>query len=108
MASHMKLDAKAFQPEKVPPPERVFDNRHEKKGYAMKKPPPVIADLAKVNALNAQGCAACGRKFELGEPIVMACGAWDGPPRYIHAGEAVFDPSAGTYVERRCFESKKG
>ena len=74
----------------------------------MKKPPTVIVDLEKLNTLNAEGCAGCGRKFELGEPIVMACGAWDGPPRYVHDKEAVFDSQTGTYVERRCYESKKG
>lgn len=74
----------------------------------MQKPPTVIVDLEKINTLNADGCAGCGRKFELGEAIVLACGAWDGPPRYIHEKEAVFDPQTRSYVERRCYESKKG
>ena len=74
----------------------------------MPKPPTIIVDLEKLNTLNSEGCAGCGRKFELGEPIVMACGAWDGPPKYIHAKEAVFDQKTASYVERRCYESTRG
>ena len=80
---------------------------HGKDGH-MKKPPATIVDLEKLNTLNAEGCASCGRKFELGEAIVLACGAWDGPPKYIHEKEAVFDTKTAAYVERRCFESSKG
>ena len=74
----------------------------------MAKPAPVIVDLQKLNTLNAEGCAGCGRKFELGETIVLACGAWEGPPKFVHEKEAVFDPKSATYVERRCYESSKG
>ncbi len=66
-----------------------------------------IIDLEKLNTLNAEGCPACGRKFNLGEPVVLACGAWEGAPKYIHENEAVFDPQTATYVERRCYESSK-
>jgi hypothetical protein len=66
-----------------------------------------IIDLEKLNQLNEEGCPACGRKFTLGEPVVIACGAWDGPPKYIHENEAVFDRNAATYFERRCYESQK-
>jgi hypothetical protein len=66
-----------------------------------------IIDLEKLNQLNAQGCRACGRKFTLGEPVVLACGAWEGSPEYIHENEAVFDRQTGTYFERRCYESRK-
>jgi hypothetical protein len=51
---------------------------------------------------------ACGRKFALGEPVVLACGAWEGEPKYIHENEAVFDKATATYIERRCYESRKG
>ena len=37
----------------------------------------MMLDLGKVNELNAEGCAACGRKFTLGETVVLACGAWE-------------------------------
>jgi hypothetical protein len=67
-----------------------------------------IIDLEKLNTLNAEGCPACGRKFELGEPVVLACGAWEGEPKYIHENEAVFDEISAIYFERRCFESRKG
>jgi hypothetical protein len=67
-----------------------------------------IIDLEKLNSLNEEGCPACGRKFTLGEPVVMACGAWEGQPKYIHENEAIFDPATSTYFERRCYESRKG
>ncbi|MGD8522614.1 MAG: hypothetical protein PVF56_15810 [Desulfobacterales bacterium] len=66
-----------------------------------------IIDLVRLNELNQEGCPGCGRKFTLGEPVVMACGAWDGPPKYIHENEAVFDKQTKTYFERRCYESRK-
>jgi hypothetical protein len=66
-----------------------------------------IIDLLKLNELNAEGCPACGRKFTLGEPVVMACGAWDGGPKYIHENEAIFDIKTNTYFERRCYDARK-
>ena len=45
---------------------------------------------------------ACGRPFTLGDPVVLACGAWDGPPRWVHENEAVFDPQTGSYTEEKC------
>lgn len=68
----------------------------------------LMLNLEKLNELNADGCAACGRKFTLGETVVLACGAWEGPPKYIHEAEAVFDAEAGVYVERRCYEAGRG
>ena len=66
-----------------------------------------IIDLEKLNSLNAEGCAACGRKFALGETVVRACGAWEGPPKLIHENEAVWDVSSASFMERRCYESRK-
>ena len=66
-----------------------------------------IIDLEKLNSLNAEGCAACGRKFTLGETVVKACGAWEGPPKLIHDNEAVWDVRSATYIERRCYDSRK-
>lgn len=63
----------------------------------------ILLDLEKVNSLNAEGCPACGRKFSLGEMAVLACGAWQGGPKYIHENEAVFDRRTNSYVERKCF-----
>ena len=68
----------------------------------------MMLDLGKVNELNAEGCAACGRKFTLGETVVLACGAWEGPPKYIHENEAVYDTRTSTYMERRCYEAGRG
>lgn len=70
--------------------------------------PKTIIDLEKLNSLNSEGCPACGRKFTLGEPVVPACGAWEGKPKFIHENEAVFDDASATYFERRCYESRKG
>lgn len=54
-----------------------------------------------------QRCAACGRPFNLGEPVVLACGAWEGPPKFIHENEAVFDTATDSYVEHRCYQARK-
>jgi hypothetical protein len=72
-----------------------------------KKRQTFIIDLEKLNSLNAEGCAACGRKFTLGETVVKACGAWEGPPKLIHQNEAVWDVNSATYFERRCYDSRK-
>ena len=71
-----------------------------------KSRPTFIIDLEKINTLNAQGCAACGRKFNLGETVVKASGAWEGPPRFIHENEAVWDESTQSFMERHCYTSK--
>jgi hypothetical protein len=34
---------------------------------------------------------------------VLACGAWEGKPKYIHENEAIFDEATSTYFERRCY-----
>ena len=65
----------------------------------------IIMDLEKVNTFNAEGCPACGRKFSLGDMVVLACGAWEGGPKYIHENEAVFDKKTSTYIERQCYEA---
>ena len=53
-------------------------------------------------------CTACGRPFNLGDPVVLACGAWEGPPKLIHENEAVFDADTSQYVERKCFQAGRG
>ena len=72
-----------------------------------KKKQTLIIDLEKLNTLNSEGCISCGRKFTLGETVVKACGAWEGPPKFIHENEAVWDASTATFVERRCYMSRK-
>jgi hypothetical protein len=52
-------------------------------------------------------CAACGRPFNLGDPVVLACGAWEGPPKLIHENEAVYDAETSRYIERKCFQAKR-
>jgi hypothetical protein len=65
-----------------------------------------IIDLEKLNSLNEEGCPACGRKFNLGETAVLACGDWEGGPKLIHENEAVYDQKSATYYERRCYLAK--
>jgi hypothetical protein len=52
-------------------------------------------------------CAACGQPFTLGDPVVLACGAWEGPPTLIHENEAVYDDENSRYVERKCFQAQR-
>ncbi|MEJ2658659.1 MAG: hypothetical protein P8012_15975 [Desulfobacterales bacterium] len=61
-----------------------------------------IMDLERLNTYNAQGCPACGQKFNLGDTVVAACGTWDGK-KFIHESEAVFDEKISAYVDRKCF-----
>ena len=65
-----------------------------------------LIDLEKLNTLNPKGCPACGRKFELGEPVVLACGNWEGEC-YIHQDEAVLDRKTNAYYERKYYETMK-
>lgn len=60
-----------------------------------------IMDLEKLNTYNAEGCPACGQKFNLGDMVVVACGTWDGK-KLIHESEAVFDEKISAYVDRKC------
>ena len=53
-------------------------------------------------------CPACGKPFPMGDPVVLACGAWEGPPKLIHDNEAVLDEETGQYVERKCYEASRG
>ena len=59
----------------------------------------IIIDLEKLNSLNPNGCPACGKIFELGEPVVLASGKWEGK-RYIHEDEAIFDKNTSSYYEK--------
>ena len=61
-----------------------------------------IMDLERLNTYNAQGCPACGNKFNLGDIVVAACGTWNGK-KLIHENEAVFDEKISAYVDRKCF-----
>jgi len=55
-----------------------------------------------------KSCPACGQPFNLGDPVVLACGSWEGPPKLIHENEAVYDKETTTYIERKCFAAKGG
>jgi hypothetical protein len=67
--------------------------------------PKIIMDLEALNATNAQGWVACGRKFSLGDTAVLACGAWGDGSRYIHENEAVQDTRTSQYFERGYYMS---
>jgi hypothetical protein len=67
----------------------------------------VFIDLEKLNRLNSEGCLACGRKFSLGDEVVLAGGKWRGF-KYIHKSEAVFDKHSNQHYERRYFRVTKG
>jgi hypothetical protein len=67
----------------------------------------VLIDLEKQNRLNAEGCLACGKKFSLGEEVVLARGKWQGY-KYVHKNEAVFDKHANKHYERGYYRIKKG
>jgi hypothetical protein len=66
-----------------------------------------IIDLEKLNRFNDEGCPACGRKFTLGEPVVLACGAWEGKPKYIHENEAIFDEATSTEFQKIGLTSRR-
>lgn len=56
---------------------------------------------------NPEGCPACGQKFNLGDPVVYACGTWGEKPMLIHESDAVFDATTQMYMERECYESRR-
>jgi hypothetical protein len=64
-----------------------------------------IIDREKLMTLKR--CPACGQPFEMGNPVVLACGAWEGPPQLIHEHEAVYDEKTEMYVERKCFSARQ-
>jgi hypothetical protein len=65
-----------------------------------------LIDLEKLNTLNEEGCLACGKKFTLGEEVVLARGNWQGV-KYIHENEAVFDKNTDIHVERRYHDTAR-
>jgi hypothetical protein len=65
-----------------------------------------IIDREKLMQLKS--CPACNKPFNLGDPVVLACGAWEGPPRLIHEYEAVYNPATASYVERKCQSARQG
>ena len=79
----------------------------ERKGGMENNQHKFIMDLERLNRFNSEGCPACGHKFSLGDPVVIACGAWEGGAKVIHENEAVFDHGAGQYVERKCYAARK-
>lgn len=67
-----------------------------------------IVDLNILNSHNADGCASCNRKFNLGDTVVMAVGGWaDNYAKLVHESEAVFDKKTGAYYDRVFFRSMR-
>jgi hypothetical protein len=73
-------------------------------GTNLSTPQKMVLDLEKLNELNSQGYAG---KFCLGDTVVLACGAWEGGPRYIQEHEAVFDKETNSWMERKCYAAKR-
>ncbi len=61
-------------------------------------------DREKLMQLNT--CPASGKPFNLGDPVVLACGAWEEPARLIHENEAVYDEKTQIYMEQKCAEAR--
>jgi hypothetical protein len=66
----------------------------------------ILIDLEKLNRLNAEGCLACGHKFNLGDEVVLARGRWEGF-KYIHAGEAFLDKKTDCHYDRKYYATMK-
>jgi hypothetical protein len=64
----------------------------------------MLIDLERLNSLNAEGCLACGQKFNLGDEVVLARGSWQGF-KFIHENEAIWDSKTQTHFERRHYAS---
>ena len=64
-----------------------------------KKKHKILIDLEMLNRLNAEGCIACGRKFNLGDEVVLARGKWQGF-KYIHEKDAILDKKTNDHYER--------
>ncbi len=73
----------------------------------MNSPQKTIVTRELMSSMN-EGCAACGKPFEMGETVVMACGAWGDNPKFVHEKEAVYDKGQGRYVEQGCHEAGRG
>jgi hypothetical protein len=54
-----------------------------------------------------KGCPACGQKFNLGDPVVYACGTWGRERKLIHESDAVFDTTTQMHMERECYERQE-
>jgi len=67
-------------------------------------PQKMILDVKTLSELNSQGYAG---QFSLGETVVLACGPWQGGPRYINEREAIYDRASRTYIERKCYAARK-
>lgn len=65
----------------------------------------VIMDLEMFNRTNPQFCPACGKKFSLGESVVLAAGDRGDDLRFIHAKETMCGIGSGRHVVRDDFVS---
>jgi hypothetical protein len=71
-----------------------------------KKKHRIMIDLERLNSLNAEGCLACGQKFNLGDQAVLARGNWQGF-KFIHEHEAVWDGRTQAHYERRHYAAMR-
>ena len=71
-----------------------------------KKQDPAKTIINRELLMELKTCPACGQPFNLGDPVVLACGAWEGPATLVHENEAVYDEKTGQYIERKCHEAQ--
>lgn len=74
-------------------------------GTKNKQSQKTIIDRELLNSLNDEGCPACGNKFTLGEPVVLACGNWGSNKKLIHENEAIYDKKGESYMEQNCYRA---
>ena len=84
--------------------QEAFEDVLEKRSRSQVFPQNLAMDLEKLNTTKAEGCSACGRKFNLGDMVVLACGAWEGT-KVIHESKAVFDERISTVVDRKYYRT---
>jgi hypothetical protein len=65
----------------------------------------IIINLELLNTLNEDGCPVCGKKFTLGEPVVLACGDWGNKKKLIHENEAIYNKKTKSYIEQSCYRA---
>ena len=52
-------------------------------------------------------CVACGKPFNLGDPVVLAQVSKNDPLTLIHENEAIYDKEEAAYFERSLFKHRQ-
>ena len=83
------------------------DPKHKNAAHSWGIPYATDPEMEKDPFAQSIECRICGKKFSLGEEVVLARGKWQGY-KYIHKNEAVFDKHANKHYERGYYRTKKG